>query len=492
MNKKELLKNIGDPIWRLHNLYRIVDKNSNKVVFKPNVPQQRLFKNKSKRKAILKARQHGITTGCLVEMFDYTIFNENVTSCILAHKEDTIKKIFNIPRKLYRFMHPEIRPQIALGGGSRYEMYFPEINSRIYCGLESRGDTNTRLHISEAAFADPERVAATMQTVPIHGWITMETTPNGFGNHFYEFWVGTQTYEKIFLPWFINPEYCIPHRGASLVLSQEEKDLIISAKRDYGVDITQGQILYRRMKVDEPGGLFIQEYPENEVDCFLFSGTPAMKAHIVKELLDTAPDPISLHGPGEAQIFHTRDAKKTYVCGVDTASGVGLDSCVAVIFDRETMEEQACLAGKWPPFEFANLINDLCHQYAKGPAFPHLVVESNNHGNAVLLQLIHHCRYPNLYYHNNDTTRPGWLTDMISRPLMINTFIDAVHNDHALINSKETLRECLALVDNKGKIEATEGFHDDRVVACAIAITVISRTKPEVDLYKNLGRAIRL
>jgi hypothetical protein len=490
--KKSLLKNLKDPEWRVSNLYRIIDKQARKIVFKPNAIQQKIIECKDLFKMILKARQFGVTTGECVRLFDKTIFNRNMTTCIIAHEQDAIKKIFSIVKKLYRFMHPEIQPRIDRGGGSKHEMYFPEINSKIYCDLESRGDTINHLHVSEAAFANPDRINPTMDAVPIDGYVTLESTPDGFGNHFYDKWVGSKHFAKLFFPWFLHPEYQIPTKP--LVRTDEEAELAAFALAKYNLKMSDAQIMFRRVKIDTKGDLsFRQEYPENDVDCFLFSGTPAMKSHIVKELLETAPEPIEiLDDIGGAHIFHHSSPKKTYTCGVDTASGVGEDYCVAKIFDDQTMEEQACLAGKWAPFEFAHLVNKLCQRYRKGPQHPLLVIESNNHGHAVLVEIVHHIRYPNIYYHNDDMDRPGWITDMVSRPQMINTFIDAVHNGHALLNSRETLKECLALVDNKGKIEATEGYHDDRVMASAIAITVISRKRSSIEVYNDLRRSILL
>ena len=141
-----------DPNWRLENLYYIVDKKGRRILFKPNGPQRLASKYTQKRKRYLKSRQLGISTYELLKLFDLTVFTPNITTCILAHEQDAIEKLFRIPRRAYDYMHPIIKPEIDRGGGSKYEMYFPKINSRIYCDLESRGDTIHRLHISEIAF----------------------------------------------------------------------------------------------------------------------------------------------------------------------------------------------------------------------------------------------------------------------------------------------------------------------------------------------------
>lgn len=490
MNEQDIINNLSNVDWRLRHLYRIIDKQSQKIVFKPNNIQEIIFASKAKRKMILKARQFGVTTGEVVRLFDKTIFNKNMTCVIMAHERDAIKKIFRIVRRLYKFMHPDLRPEISKGGGSQYEMFFPSINSLIYCDLESRGDTINHLHVSEAAFIDPEKIASTLQAVPLDGYVTFESTPNGLGNHFYDMWIGSENLEKLFFPWYMFPPYQMD-TVSKIVLTSEECAFIEKAKR-FGVNVSNEQIAFRRFKKDEimmnreEANLFPQEYPEDDHECFLFSGTPAMSAEKVQAMINKAKSPISDNDG--LKIFEKQHPKKTYVVGVDTASGVGADYCVATLYCVEEMRQHAILRGKWEPFEFANRIVQMCKKYVKGANHPKLVVESNNHGHAVLLQLKHHCHYPNLYYHKDD--KPGWLTDNVSRPIMINTFIDAVHNGHATIMDKNTLQECLSLVDNKGKIEATSGRHDDCVMASAIAITMATRAKSSIKAYSNISRSI--
>ena len=205
--------NFKDPAWRLNNLYFIVNKAGQKVKFRQNSIQQKLNTYNQKRRRILKARQMGISTNELIRMLDFVLFNRNKTAVILAHEQDAITKLFRIVKRAYEFMPESIRPEVDRGGGSRYEMFFPSINSRIYCDLESRGDTIHYLHISEKAFiTEIDRVYATTEAVPLDGIITEETTANGM-NHFYDSWVDEESnYTNIFLPWYLMEDYKLEKR----------------------------------------------------------------------------------------------------------------------------------------------------------------------------------------------------------------------------------------------------------------------------------------
>jgi hypothetical protein len=471
--------------WRLNNLYKIVTKDSKLITFKENSIQAQINKVSAKRKIYLKARQFGVTTNEVLKLFDYVIFNRNVTACILAHEADAIKKIFRIVKRAYKYLHPMLKPEIDRGGGSKYEMFFPELNSLIYCDLESRGDTINRLHISEAAFMEEERFISTMQAVPIGGQVTLESTANGMENFFYDMWMNENDYLKLFFPWYFHEEYQLPAEK-NFQLTPEEKRMKQAVLEKYGQDIKHSQISYRRFKQKELRDKFLQEYPENDVTCFLTSGRSVSDQILIKDLLDRTAEPIEK--TETLQIFKAASIKKNYIVGADPAQGLGDDYSVASVLCLEDMEEVAFLRGQFPPFQFARKLDELCKKFARGHKKPLLSVESNNHGHAVLLELIEHLKYPNLYYAKKD--RPGWITDSITRPIMVDQCIEAIENEHVKINSKVTLKEMLTLVNKNGKVQAVSGKHDDAFIATAIAIQMALASAHKVKMYEDIGKAI--
>lgn len=484
----ELKNKLKDKQWRLNNLYYIVDKNSKKIKFKENTVQKRLSSNNSKKKIILKARQMGITTHQVIEMFDYVCWNRNVTAVILCHENDALKKIFNIVKRAYDFMHPSIRPKIDRGGGSVNQLYFPEINSRIFTDLEVRGTTINWLHISEAAFAKWERIDATLQAVPIDGTITFETTPNGIGNNFYEFYFDKTNdfYSRFFFPWFFHDEYQMPTKKINY--TDEEKDLMEMALKKFKVKMTKEQIAWQRMKKAELKEMFYQEYPSDEHTCFLTSGDPAINLLVVEEMIKKAKAPITEKGNFKIYKYHQK--KHYYVIGADTAEGVGGDYSVAHVYDVTNMELVATLRGHIKPYDFAHQLNELGKMYQRGnDPFPIIAVERNNHGHAVLLELKENLVYRNLFHDKDE--RVGWKTDKISRPIMLNGFIEAIESRRISIPDIDTLKECLTLVNNNGKIEAVEGKHDDCVIASSIALQMVIASS-SIAMYNEIKSKILL
>lgn len=483
------MSDLTNPLWRLENLYTVIDKNAQKLRFRPNPIQARINASQSKRKLILKARQFGVSTNELIKQFDFTIFNRNITACILAHEKDGIEKLFEIVRRTYDNMDQDLcpRPELDRGGGSKYELKFPDIGSKIYCDLESRGDTIHWLHISEAAFVqDENRIKATLETVPLNGRVTFESTPNGIGNHFYDRWNDPNpTYEKMFFPWYLFPDYRIEPGVTDLTTL--EREFVARVKLMWGIEITPEQMAFRRMKQSDLKHLFIQEYPEDDQTCFLASGNAAMDLMLIKELMDALRPP--LESDDTFKLYEKPYAEGFYVIGADVAEGVRSDYSVGVAIDCKTLRQVAQIrSNQWSPAQFAHELAELGKRFSVRGRPPEIAVERNNHGHACILALDSIEHWPNIFEDRDE--RLGWLTDKVSRPLMLDRFRDAVENRRYIVRDRDTLAECLTLVDNDGKIEADVGKHDDCVIGHSIALSRALEQAGVSALYENIGAKI--
>ncbi len=85
--------------------------------------------------------------------------------------------------------------------------------------------------------------------------------------------------------------------------------------------------------------------------------------------------------------------------------------------------------------------------------------------------------YPNQYvrtvqdtYTGKTEKRFGFKTTSLTRPTIISRLIEIVREHSDTINDRETLEELLTITRNeKGRIEAPEGLHDDEMMSLAIA-----------------------
>ena len=173
------------------------------------------------RLLILKARQEGVSTFCLIFHLDLTLFRRNHTSVVIAHKRDSLKKLFRIIKIAYE----SCPDQIQLADGrvwqkpkAKYdnvnELYFEETDSRIYVALEVRSDTVHSLHVSEWGHikAADTVMPATLGALTDDAIVTGETTANGVGGNFHESWQQAEAGESDYVPLFFgyqdHPDYC--------------------------------------------------------------------------------------------------------------------------------------------------------------------------------------------------------------------------------------------------------------------------------------------
>lgn len=483
--ENQTLENFKSPLWRLEHLYRIVDKQSKTITFRMNPIQAILNASQARRKLILKARQSGISTNeCLIDL-DRSIFRRNANVCIIAHEQDAVKKLFRIPTRAYRMIPGALKPEVGRGGGSRYELSFPDIGSLLYCDLESRGDTIHRLHVSEMAQVETERFIATTQAVPLNGEIILESTAYGMNNLFYDLWDDPKSnYEKFFFPWFFVPEY--RQTGKDLLRTNEENEFAQTIGKRYGITLDDDQFRFRRQKRIDLKEYFAQEYPEDDKTCFLTTGLGCVNIAVITGLFEKIREPIL--EKNSIRIYKKAETRKTYIIGADTSEGVGRDYSVGVCFCLEDREEVGIVRGQFSPFRFAEKLVEFSKYFSTGGKIPMIAVERNNHGHAVVQELSEHIGYSNLYRHKDG--HAGWLTNAANRSIVMNQLIAAVENEEMKINSPIFLQEMLNLVDNGGKIEAAKGKHDDVIIAGAIAVHLAAKNLRHVKVFDDIGSKI--
>lgn len=183
---KARLKKLGNRFWRLNHLYWIMDQDGNKVLFKMNAVQKKLYFALWWLNIIPKSRQHGITTFIAIFELDACLFNSNVRAGIIAHKLLDAKRIFKDKvRYAYEHLPDDLKAARTLLKDDAQELVFSN-NSGIYVGTSMRSGTLQYLHVSEYAWIcthapikAAEIKAGAMETVHEKGMIFIESTYEG-------------------------------------------------------------------------------------------------------------------------------------------------------------------------------------------------------------------------------------------------------------------------------------------------------------------------
>lgn len=490
----------------IEGMFQIVNKNGEDVPFILNTAQSRLDNELTGRDIIPKARQLGISQYFLGRYLADCLSVRNTRAVVISHdKESTERQLARV-----HYMLSNIRgPKAVVSNSSKGEIVFPKTNSTFFIGTAGsrkfgRGDMITRLHCSEVAFwEDPKAlVSGLFQAVPRDtGEIAIESTGNGTGNWYHRqcmrAYEGKSRFKIHFFNWLHAPEYNVP-------LSADERVKVLLGLREdleeeklLKFGLTPDQLMFRREKLDELDydlSLFRQEYPITIDECFQNSGSGFFS------VIKYEPTDEWVKIPDRQNFWALRDDYKhrqsKYAIGVDVGGGVRKNRSVIQVIDVWKWKQVGeYVADNVSPDRLAKEVIEIGRFYRD--AF--VTVETNNHGAVTLLKLIegfpleHIGGYPQYLLYMNDKTTDtllsyGYKTTQRTRPIIIGglrkEFIEGF-----LIHSPTTKDELSTFVENdEGRLEASEGCFDDRVLALAVGVEG-ARTCPyiyEQERYKRM------
>lgn len=348
---------------------------------------------------------------------------------------------------------------------------------------KGRGGTYSRLHSTEAAFYEhPEKALnAALEGVPdLPGTeIVFESTANGAGTWFHNFWsatcAGTSGYTPHFFPFYANPEYQTPiSDGETISPCTEREEVLVEM---YGV--TPEQLKWWRAKVASKGtSLVEQEYPTDPLTCFLVSGRMFFDSAATERLIAKVREPVATERRGAVRVWERPRPECRYVISADPSEGTGGDPGAGIVRERTTGRLCAVLHGQFPTWDFGALLSDVGHEYNRAL----VVVERNNHGHAVLQSLERgdsvtgRKPYPRIFRDADESF--GWLNTEVSRSTALEAFEKSHRDGTWSTPDARTLDEFRTFVVNvrkRNRAEAQSGRHDDLVLAEAICNDVLSR-----------------
>lgn len=286
MDDKELLKSkLQDREWRLYNLYKIIDKYGNPILFVPNEFQREvLIDNIWYLNIILKARQLGLSTGIAMFILDMCLFNSNTTAGIIdATLPDAKKKLEKI-KFAYDNLPFWLKNQITLVKNNETELEFRN-GSYISAGTSFRGSTLQVLHISEyAKISKKEPLKAkeiktgALNAVAPGQFVFIESTAEDGEGDFYEMVERAEKlklinnelsqldYKFFFFPWWLDQTYTLKV-PAYFEFSQESIKYFNSLIA-LGIKLTDDQKYWYVKKLEEQGSEMKKEYPATSKEAF--------------------------------------------------------------------------------------------------------------------------------------------------------------------------------------------------------------------------------
>jgi hypothetical protein len=280
----QIMQGLANPLWRLENLYWIVDKDGRPVRFEPNAEQMDFYASLHTRNAILKARQKGFSTLMQIIGLDQCMFNDLFTSNTIADTLPNAGKLFRKAAFAYERLPQIVKEARPLKSQTTSEMVF-ENGSSFSVGTSARGGTVQFLHVSEMgkiAKKYPEKareiVTGAFEAVPLNGVIVVESTAEGNGGEFFDICdaalkkreartpLTELDFKLHFYPWYASKEYRI--NPAGVVFSEADRKYFREVEAATGVKLDEWQRAWYVKKRDVLKRDMKREYPATIKESF--------------------------------------------------------------------------------------------------------------------------------------------------------------------------------------------------------------------------------
>lgn len=272
-------------LWRLNNLYWIIDKAGIKTNFLMNYAQHVVYAASVRhpRIIILKSRQQGISTFWLISYEDDGIFNTDFNIGMLAQGLEEAGTLLTRSKLAWDEFPLPIKEFLGvyITSDNTKQMGYSN-GSTIFIRTSFRSATLQRLHVSELgkiANKDPKKArelkTGTMQAIAAGHTVVIESTAEGSNNMFSQMWneavnfVGKNRPPKAFFPVFLSwTEDPDCNLNLEQDIDKEAADYFIKVETELGITLTDSQKWFwvqQKAELNEDIG---QEYPATPDEAF--------------------------------------------------------------------------------------------------------------------------------------------------------------------------------------------------------------------------------
>lgn len=520
LTNRELLEEVkARPEKLIELVFIVVDKNQKTMPFFLNEVQHDFINTLNKAiedfnkgsiidisLLVLKGRQQGFTTLVTAYQLSCSILNRNFQGYTLADKSDNAEAIFQNKAKFPHSQLPEaLKPTEKFN--NRKQLLFEKINSSWAVDTATKDVGRSRtvnfFHGSECAFWKDGIApiqgalgeAFTRNCIKIY-----ESTANGY-NDYQRMW-DSGIHINCFYEWWRTKEYMLNFP------SEEEKQEFLKfipsrnewinerlqwLQSEQELEPEQLYWYYKKYENYLDKDLIKQEYPCTPREAFLLSGKNAFDTEKIlarlAQLKNKKPlkvgyfiydyDGLRITNirwvndrNGYINIYQLPNTPEItkYCIGGDTA-GEGSDFFTGHVLNAKTGEQVAVLKHQFDSDQYTR------QMYCLGIYYKQALIGIEANFDTFPIKELTRLGYPFQFvreavdtYTGKKEKRFGFKTTQLTRPTILSRLIAIVRENVDSINDKDTLEEMLTVVRNeKGRIEAAEGGHDDQTLGLAIA-----------------------
>lgn len=449
---KEILKCKDDPIYFITTYCKIISLDSEVLISFDLFEYQKKFIQTiqdNRRIISMQPRQMGKSQTVAAYILWYTLFNNNKTVAILAHKFDGATEILSRYQLMYENLPLWMQQGIKTWNKGDVEL---ENGSSVITAATSqagiRGKSVNLLYIDEAS-SIPNNIADQFFTsvYPVVSAgettkIVITSTPLGY-NHFWKFWNDAENNINGFVP--LRVHYW-EHPKRDEAWAADQKNVL-------------GELKFNQ-----------------EVLCaFLGSSNTLINADTIARL---SPKPF-VYSKDNLDIIEEPKKGHSYFISVDVARGTGGDYSAFCVID--TTEYPFVVVAKYRDNLISPLLYpDIICKVAKDYNNAYILVEINDIGQQVADIIHNEIEFDNMIWVDSDsrygqhlsnmgkTATLGVRTTKQVKRIGCATLKTLVENNKLLIFDKDIISECSTFVENKGSFEADEGYNDDLMMGLVL------------------------
>lgn len=473
---RELARCAKDPIYFIKNYIKIKHPKRGKINFNLYDYQEELVKMymENRFNIILSARQTGKTETSCAFLLWYAIFHSDKTVLIASNKSSNAMELIGKIRYAYEELPEWLKPGIDADNWNKHTCSFDN-KSRIVSTTTSkdsgRGLSISLIYCDELAFVKPhvqeEFWDSILPTISTGGAMIITSTPNGDSNLFARMWfaaIGKEPEEReedSFVPlhvkWDQPPGRDEKFRRTMIdklgerKWQQEFECLFISSDHTLfdSFDITQAEMAAKR-RVEE-----FTKFDNKDVPNYVPSYPFRVSGH---------------------KFWKKLDPSKTYIVGVDPATGSGEDYTVFQVFEFPSLIQVLeyrtnTMSSPVAYTQLKNLLKFL-ESYTHDVYFS---IENNGVGNGMisLYEADEDAPRHAHFVSESGSTKLGMFTTGQSKMRSALKFKELFERGQMTLNSPMLFHEMKNYVRKDGAYAANTGAHDDTISAILIVIRIL-------------------
>ena len=468
MEKQDLLKEFKlcseDPKYFISEYIKVTHPVRGLVPFKLYPFQNRIIDDLEEHRfnILRKFRQAGCTTIAAGYSLWMIIFQKHKQVVILSKGDAESTEVLDRIKLMYDELPEFLKPGIIEDNKHTLKLKtYSVIKSRPSGKQSGRSLAGSLLIIDEAAFIENIDTiwAAVYPIISTGGRAFVLSTVNGIGNWYHEVYQkalnGQNSFHHIDIRWQEHPEYKYNENYSELYKEMKKK----------GLDIHKWE---KNTRSNLPNKQWLQEY-----ECsFLGTGDTYIEGEVLKNISNQTSEEYYTKYNNRMRVWQDAQAQYTYLIACDTSLGRDRDySAFHVVNMYNGQQVAEFYSNRTPINDFAKILAEEGMLYNIAT----IVCERNTIGNNLIDWLYNIYEYENLWADDKDDI--GFQVTARNRESILAELEEAVRTDLIKINSTRTCDELMTFIINeRGKVEAEKGHHDDLVMSLALSVHV----------YKNL------